>query len=83
MYDPLDAAALVAAAALDTHFVNACDLPHEELSFAAKTVVRIGEGAVGPRPSNTKPRYLMRVPTAAPLERFRCYSCRALPRCEP
>ena len=50
VYDPLDAAALVAAAALEAHSVNACDLPHDALSFAARTVVQIGEGAVGPRP---------------------------------
>ena len=50
VYDPLDAAALVAAAALEAHFVNACDLPTDALSFAARTVVQIGEGAVEPRP---------------------------------
>ena len=50
VYDPSDAAALVAAAALEAHFLNACDLPHHALSFAAKTVLQIGEGAVEPRP---------------------------------
>ena len=51
VYDPLDTAALVAAAALEAYFLNACDLPHDALSFAAKTVLQIGEGAVEPRPS--------------------------------
>ena len=50
VYDPWDTAALVAAAALEAHFLNACDLPHHALSFAAKTVLQIGEGAVEPRP---------------------------------
>ena len=47
VYDPLDTAALVAAAALEAHFLTACDLPHHALSFAAKTVL---QGAVEPRP---------------------------------
>ena len=51
VYDPWDTAALVAAAALEAYFLNACDLPHHALSFAAKTVLQIGEGAVEPRPS--------------------------------
>ncbi|MDE2803858.1 MAG: hypothetical protein OXN18_01800 [Gemmatimonadota bacterium] len=50
VYDPLDTAALVAAAALEAHFLTACNLPHHALSFAAKTVLQIGEGAVEPRP---------------------------------
>ena len=50
VYDPSDAAALVAAAALEAHFLNACDLPNHALLFAAKTVLRIGEGAVESRP---------------------------------
>ena len=41
---------MVAAAALEAHLVNACDLPADALSFAARTLVQIGEGAVEPRP---------------------------------
>ncbi len=45
-----DAPALVAAAALEAQFVNGTDVPIEALSFAADTVLRIGECEAGPRP---------------------------------
>ena len=45
-----DAPALVAAAAFEAQFVNGTDVPIEALSFAADTVLRIGECEGSPRP---------------------------------
>ena len=45
-----DAPALVAAAALEAQFVNGTDVPIEALSFAADTVLRIGECEADLRP---------------------------------
>lgn len=46
---PWDSAALVAAAALEAHFAEDTHLPCDALSFAAKTVLRIGGGEVSLR----------------------------------
>ena len=43
-HDPWDTSALVAAAALEAHLLGGADLPDDALSFAADTVLRIGEG---------------------------------------
>ena len=48
-YDPWDTATLVAAAALEAHVLDGINLADEALSFAAETVLRIGEGKAGPR----------------------------------
>ena len=48
-YDPWDTTALVAAVVLEAHLLEATDLPDDTLSFATETVLRIGEGAAGPR----------------------------------
>ena len=49
VHDPWDIAALVAAAALEAHFVEDADLSDDALSFAAETVLGVGEGVAGPR----------------------------------
>ena len=49
IHSPWDASALVAAAVLEAHLVQGVNLPDDVLSFAAETVLRIGEGAGGPR----------------------------------
>ena len=41
--DPREAPAMVAAAALEAHLLSGLDLPHDALSFAAETVLEIGE----------------------------------------
>ena len=48
-HQPWDTPALVAAAALETEFVHGMSLSSEALSFAADTLLRIGEGAAWPR----------------------------------
>ena len=48
-HDRLDTPALVAAAALEAHLLGGVDLPDDALSFAADTVLRIGEGEAWPR----------------------------------
>ena len=48
-HDPWDAPAAVAATALEAHLVDGLVLPDSALSFAAETVLRIGEGEMGPR----------------------------------
>ena len=48
-HDPWDTAALVAAAALEAHLLDGAELPDNVLSFAAETVLRIGEGETWPR----------------------------------
>ena len=50
VHDPWDTSALVAAAALEAHLLEDAVLPEEALSIAVETVLRIGEGAAGPRP---------------------------------
>ena len=49
IHSPWDTPALVAAAVLEAHLVQSVSLPDDALSFAAETVLRIGEGAAGPR----------------------------------
>ena len=49
VHNPWDISALVAAAALEAHFVDGSGLPDETLSFAAETVLRIGEWEASPR----------------------------------
>ena len=49
VHDPWDTAAVVAAAALEAHLLGSADLPDDALSFAALTVLRIGEGEMWPR----------------------------------
>ena len=41
--DPWEAPAMVAVAALESHLLSGLDLPHDALSFAAETVLQIGE----------------------------------------
>ena len=48
-HDPWDTPALVAAAALEAHLLSGAILPEHALSFAADTVLRIGEGEAWPR----------------------------------
>lgn len=43
VHDPWDTAALVAAEALKAHLLGGADLPDDALSFAAETLLRIGE----------------------------------------
>lgn len=52
-----DAAALVAATALEVHFVNGTDVSMEALSFAADTVLRIGECEAGLRSFDVEETY--------------------------
>ena len=49
VHSPWDTSALVAAAVLEAHLVQGVSLPDDALSFAAETVLRIGEGAAGSR----------------------------------
>lgn len=79
--DLLDVAGLVAAAALESHFVQGVDLPAEVLAFAADTVLRISEGEAGQRDDEMELTYfeqaadrsaaralpLLLLPAAAPL----------------
>ena len=53
-HDPWQTASLVSAAVLEAHFVNGVDLPEDALSFSARTVIEIGEGAVKPGPLEFK-----------------------------
>lgn len=53
-HDPWQTASLVSAAVLEEHFVNGVDLPEDALSFSARTVIEIGEGAVKPGPLEFK-----------------------------
>ena len=48
-HDSWDTAALVAAVALEAHLLDGADLEDDALSFAAETVLRIGEGEAWPR----------------------------------
>ena len=48
-HDPWDTAALVAAAALEAHLIDGAELQNDALSFAAETVLRVGEGEASPR----------------------------------
>ena len=48
-HDSWDTASLVAAAALGAHILDGANLDDEALSFAAETVLRIGEGEAWPR----------------------------------
>ena len=48
-YQPWDTPALVAAAALEAHFLHGANLPDDALAFAAGTVLRVGEGEAWPR----------------------------------
>ncbi|MCY4383622.1 MAG: hypothetical protein OXE44_10780, partial [Nitrospinae bacterium] len=48
-HDHWDASALVAAAALEAHFVEGVSLQDDTLSFAAGIVLQIGEGGAWPR----------------------------------
>ena len=41
--DPWEAPAMAAVAALEAHLLSGLDLPHDALSFAAETVLQIGE----------------------------------------
>ena len=43
IYDPWDVRALVAAEALEAHFLRHEDLPHDVLAFAADTVLQVSE----------------------------------------
>ena len=52
-----DTATVVAAAALEAHLVDGAPLPDDTLSFAADTVLRIGEGQVWPRPYEFEETY--------------------------
>ena len=81
VYDPWDTTALVAAAALEAHLLGSADLPDDELSFAAGTVLRIGEDLARPRQYEVEATYfeagadrsaaralpLLLLPVAAPL----------------
>ena len=44
VFRPWDVSALVAAEALEAHFLRQEDLPHDVLAFAADTVLRVSEG---------------------------------------
>ena len=55
--DPWDAAALVAAAALKAHILHDVQLPNDALSFAADTVLKIGEREVGLQPHEVEAAY--------------------------
>ena len=81
VHDPWDTAALVAVAALEAHLLGGADLPEDALSFAADTVLRIGEGEPGLRQYESEETFfeegadrsaaralpLLLVPVAAPL----------------
>ena len=45
-----DAPALVVAAALEAHLLYRIEVPNDDLTFAAETVIRVGEGEAGPQP---------------------------------
>ena len=47
LHNPLDTVALVAAAALKAHLVEAVSLPDATLSFAVEILIGVGEGAAG------------------------------------
>ena len=47
--DPWDTPALVAAAAIEAHFLRGAELADDSLSSAADTVLRLGEGEAQPR----------------------------------
>ena len=49
IHNPWDASTLVAAAALQAYLLDGVVLPEKALSFAAGTVLRVGEGEAGPR----------------------------------
>ncbi len=49
LHNPLDTAALVAAAALKAHLVEAVSLSDAALSFVVETLIGVGEGAAGQR----------------------------------
>ena len=49
VYGPLDASALVAAAALEAHLLDGAVLPEDALSLATEIVLRIGESEASPR----------------------------------
>ena len=80
-HDPWDTSALVAAAALEAHLLGGVDLPDDALSFAAATVLRIGEGEAWPRQYESEEMFfeegadrsaaralpLLLLPVAAPL----------------
>ena len=81
VHDPWDTAALVAAAALEAHLLGGADIPDDALSFAADTVLRIGEGEPGLRQYESEETFfeegadrsaaralpLLLLPIAAPL----------------
>ena len=48
-HDPWNTAALIAAAALEAHFLDGADLEDDALYFATETVLRVGEGEAPPR----------------------------------
>ena len=52
-----DVPTLVAASALRAHLLHDVDLPDEASIFAADTVVRVSEGAAGPRPYEFEETY--------------------------
>ena len=49
VHNPLDPAALVAAAVLEARLIERASFADAALSFAAETMIGIGEGAAGPR----------------------------------
>ena len=79
--DPWDTPALVAAAAIEAHFLRGAELADDALSFAADTALRIGEGDAQPRQYEFEDTFfeqgadrsaaralpLLLVPAAAPL----------------
>ena len=79
--DTWDEPALVAAAALEAHLLGGTDLPDDAISFAADTVLRIGEGEAWPRQGEFEETFfekgadrsaaralpLLLLPVAAPL----------------
>ena len=74
--DTWDTPALVVAAVLEAHLLSGVPTFQDDaLSFAADTVLRIGEGETWPRGYEVEETFSRRAPTAAPHEPFRCYSC--------
>ena len=51
-HDPTDASALVSTVALEAHLLQGADVPSDELSFAAETVLRIGESETCAEPDD-------------------------------
>ena len=75
VYGPLETSAMVAAVAVEAHFVEGAPLPDDTIDLAAEIVLEIGEADFGSRPFEFEGTFNEHAPDRSAARALPCCSC--------